>query len=154
MINCSLAWLTDKHGVLGRRQSAGPEGRSGGRSEARSAERRPERSLSGPAVPPVWFQFFHFFISWKHRAEYLKFQFFDFRGSWIPPERFQLFFSTFMNTTNGFQVFSSKYLWVSTKISKQLMNIRSQNKKICAVYVEILFWWYFGQKCSWYDKSA
>ena len=30
VINCSLAWLTGKHGVLGRGQSAGPEGRSGG----------------------------------------------------------------------------------------------------------------------------
>ena len=56
-------WRDTKHGQF-YYSWIGPKGRSGGRSEARSAEWRPERSPSGPVLDPrVIFQFFH--PSWK-----------------------------------------------------------------------------------------
>ena len=38
-------------------------------------------------------------------------------------------FSLFMNTTQGFQVFMQKYSWIPLKITKKWMKSRSQNKK-------------------------
>ena len=45
------------------------------------------------------------------------------------PRSFNFFLSTFMNTTNGFQVFLPKIFVNTAKNVKKLMNTRSQNKK-------------------------
>ena len=103
-----------------------------GRSEEAKGRRRPPANFHGPSLCIRCFQF----ISVSHLMNTTK-------GLQV-----STFFSTFMNTTNGFQVFLPKYSWILPKISKKLMNTRSQKNKICAVYVEILFWWYLGQEYS------
>ena len=47
-----------------------------------------------------------------------------------------------------FSSFLAKKSWIPSKITKNQWNSGQKIKKIRAVYVEILLWWYFGQKYS------
>ena len=47
-----------------------------------------------------------------------------------------------------FSSFLAKKSWIPSKFSKNQWNTGQKIKKIRAVYVEILLWWYFGQKYS------
>ena len=131
---CWVSWLCFHDGwenwKITRGSTAGPEGRSGGRSEARSAERRPERSPEGPAVPPrgVSIYFIISFHEYHHRVVSIYF-IFSFHEYHQHPPGFNFFFSSFMNTTNGFQVLWPKIFVNTAKNFKKIMKSRSQNKK-------------------------
>ena len=71
------------------------------------------------------------------------------RGPSRPTEKFQFFFSEF----------HEYHLWFSNFVAKNIReyhqkwpnnqwNPGHKIKKICAVSIEILLWWYFGQKYS------
>ena len=114
-----------------------PPPRSGGLSACRLPPRsgarqiRQEPNTSG-------FNFFYFRVSWippKAGAEYLRFQFFNFRVTW--------------NTTQGFQVFHVKILVNTIKnFQTTQWNPGHKIKKICAVFIEITHWRFFDKNTA------
>ena len=69
-------------------------------------------------------------------------------------EKFDFFWSGFMNTTKDSQFFTPKISVYTPETIKKSMKSRSHNpghniKKVCVVHHEILLWWYFCRAYSY-----
>ena len=65
------------------------------------------------------------------------------------PQVLIFWFSSFMNTTKGFQAFHVKIVVNTIKnFQKSQWNPGHKIKKICAVFIEIPHWWFFAKNTA------